>query len=301
MIAPGCRVVLFDNSALNHLFGQSPHIGEHMRVSVIEHVKADANTRVVLNAGLLGEVAGLFFSNRPRFDHVAQFLFQTCAWHVVRSAFDQKLRPVRIRMEAELRGRVPWETVIHPRRETKWLAAAFLEGQRSKLDVLARDASERKKRFAVGERARRAEAEKLLAERGQKWQAEFLGWDADPSGVVDEWTALDMRKDPRFYGLPADHSRWPTPREFVTLWFSRAYQVARLRDIFGSHHKCDDGSDLYDGMYFQEAAYADVFVTGDRRLASRVKPLGLRSPRILSTEDWAVELTTPGSSGGTTT
>lgn len=43
-------------------------------------------------------------------------------------------------------------------------------------------------------------------------------------------------------------------------------------------------------MCFQEAAYADVLVTGDRRLASRVKTLNLAAPRILSTEEWAAEL-----------
>jgi hypothetical protein len=290
MIAPERQVVLFDNSALNHLFGQSPHIDEGMRVAVIERMKATAPTVVALNAGLLGEVAGLFFSNRARFDQVSRLLFQTCDWHVVRPAFDDKVRPVRVAMEVQLRGRVPWERVIHPRRETKWMAAAFLDGKRSKLDVLARDASDRKKKFAVGERERRAEAEKELAEGGQRWDAEFKGWEADPSTVVDEWTLFDMRKNPRFYGLPADEERWPKPRDFVTLWFSRAYQVARLHEIFGENRKADDGSDLYDGMYFQEAAYADVLVTGDRRLAGRVKALRLATPRILSTEEWVAEL-----------
>lgn len=55
MIAPGRQVVLFDSSALNHLFGQSPHVDEGMRVPVIERMKATAPTVVALNAGLLGE------------------------------------------------------------------------------------------------------------------------------------------------------------------------------------------------------------------------------------------------------
>jgi hypothetical protein len=245
---PARSVLLFDNSALNHLFGQSPGIDDGRRRAVVEHLKAAPSTVVALHAGLLGEVAGIFFSNRARFDQVSRFLFETCDWHVVRPAFDEKMRPVRVLMEAQLKCRVPWENVIHPRRETKWIAGVFLDGKRSKLDMLARDAVARKKKFAAGERERRAEAEKRLAAKGQSWDAEFRGWETDPSTVVDEWALFDMRKSPRIYGLPSDEEQWPRSRDFVTLWFSRAYQVARLHEIFGGNRKADDGSDLYDGM-----------------------------------------------------
>ncbi len=283
------RVLLFDNSALNHLFGQSPRITNQQRRAVVERVTASPLT-IALNAALVGEVAGLFFSERKRFDQVARFIFEIGDWHVVRPAFDERVRPLRVAMEAKLKGRIPWSTVVHPRRETKWMASAFLDGKRCKLDELARDATERKRNYAAAERKRRAEAEAELTAKGQHWEAEFKGWKSDPAIVVDDWTLFDMRKNPRFYGLPSNEAEWPKPRDFVTLWFSRAYQVARLREIFGEGRKADDGGDLYDGMYFQEAAYADMLVTGDDRLARRVNTLRLSTPRILSTEAWVGEV-----------
>jgi hypothetical protein len=287
---PVRSVLHFDNSALNHLFEQAPAVDENMRRAVVDHMKAGRSTVIAIHAALLGEVAGLFFSNRARFDRVARFLFDTCNWQVLRPAFDDKGNPIRVALEIQCHGRPPWEKIVHSRRETKWIAAAFTDGKRSTLDKLARDASLRKRKYAAKELERRAEAEKRMLESGQKADAEFTGWAKDPSGVVDEWTRFDMHKNPRFYGLPADATQWPSPRDFVTLWFSRGYQVARLRDIFVENHRCDDGGDLFDGMYFQEAAYADVFVTGDRRLARRARSLRMIAPRILSTEEWVAEV-----------
>jgi hypothetical protein len=75
----------------------------------------------------------------------------------------------------------------------------------------------------------------------------------------------------------------------VSLWFARGYVVARFREIFGEGRKATDGGDLYDNIYFEDAAYSDVFVTGDETLARRGRMLRLSSPRILLTEDWVAE------------
>jgi len=111
----------------------------------------------------------------------------------------------------------------------------------------------------------------------------------DPKIVVDEWTAYEMNLNRRFYGLPVDRGRWPTPRDFVSLWYARRYVVGRLRDIFGDGRKTTDGGDLYDNLYFEDAAYSDIFVTGDDTLARRGRSLRLSSPRILLTEEWIAE------------
>jgi hypothetical protein len=129
-----------------------------------------------------------------------------------------------------------------------WFADAFLGLKRSILDTLATDAAARRKKYAQGERERRAQAIQELATHSQKWDAEFAGWDASRSAVVDEWTLFAMQKHHRFYGLPSDPARWPKPRDFVTLWYARAYHVARLQEL-GEGRRCDDdGADLYDGM-----------------------------------------------------
>ena len=44
-------------------------------------------------------------------------------------------------------------------------------------------------------------------------------------------------------------------------------------------------------MYFEDAAYADVLVTGDDGLARRGRSLGLTSLRILLTEEWVMGTT----------
>ena len=76
----------------------------------------------------------------------------------------------------------------------------------------------------------------------------------------------------------------------MSLWFARGYVVARLREIFGEGRKATDGGDLYDNIYFEDAAYSDVFVTGDEALARRGRSLRLTSPRILLTEEWVTLL-----------
>ena len=166
----------------------------------------------------------------------------------------------------------------------------FSEGKRNALDLFVTDARARKRRFAAGQKTDREEALEELAAAGQDWKAEFVGWETDPKIVVDEWTAYEMNRNRRFYGLPVDKERWPAPRDFVSLWFARGYVTARLREIFGEGRKATDGADLYDNIYFEDAAYSDVFVTGDETLARRGRSLGLSSPRILLTEKWVAEV-----------
>ena len=166
----------------------------------------------------------------------------------------------------------------------------FLESKRNALDILTKDSRARKDRFAADQKTDRVKAVEELAEAGQDWSAEFVGWETDPKVVVDEWTAYEMSRNRRFYGLPVDTSRWPAPRDFVSLWFARGYATARLRDIFGEGRRATDGGDLFDNIYFEDAAYSDVFVTGDETLARRGRSLRLSSPRILLTEEWVAEV-----------
>ena len=127
------------------------------------------------------------------------------------------------------------------------LGIAFLEGRQVDLDRLAVDAAQRKDQFAIDERARRTEAQARMDRAGKTWSAVFAGWDANPSAVIDDWTHAEMQRNPRYYGLPSDPHEWPKPREFVTLWYARAYHVARLRDVLREGRRFDDGGDLTTG------------------------------------------------------
>jgi hypothetical protein len=155
-------------------------------------------------------------------------------------------------MEVLSKGKVPMSRALYSGVEWKHLRKIFSEGKQNDLDRLAKDSVARKRRFVAGQKTDRDKAVEELAEAGQDWSAEFAGWETDPKIVVNEWTAFEMNRNRRFYGLPSDKSRWPAPREFVSLWFARGYVVARLRDIFGDGRKATDGGDLYDNMYFEE-------------------------------------------------
>jgi hypothetical protein len=85
-------------------------------------------------------------------------------------------------------------------------------------------------------------------------QRGFKITDSDRQVLIDAVRAsvvaaeFEMSRNRKFYGLPADMSRWPRPRDFVSLWHARGYVAARLRELFGEGRRCNDGGDLYDNM-----------------------------------------------------
>jgi hypothetical protein len=297
------QYILFENSALNSISGQPQHgsqLGEGDRkllVDVVRGAVAAGDTVAVVNIAALSEVAGLYFKDRARFDLVRDFLFKDWEVRLLRPTFDAKVQPLRTKMEVLAKGKVPMAHALYSGVEWKHRRKIFLEGKRNDLDMLARDSKARKDRFSAGQKTDREKAVEELAEAGQDWSAEFAGWEGDPKVVVDEWTQFEMNRNRRFLGLPADRSRWPAPRDFVSLWFARGYVTARLRDIFGEGRKATDGGDLFDNIYFEDAAYCDVFVTGDQTLARRGRSLRLSSPRILLTEEWVAEILRKHASG----
>jgi hypothetical protein len=304
MPGPVPQYVLFDNSALNYISGQPQHgsqLAEVDRKVLVDTVRgsvAAGDAVAVVNYAALGELAGLYFKDRARFDLVRDFLFKDWAVRVLRPTFDSKVQPLRTRMEVLAKAKVPMVQALYWGAEWKHLRKIFQKGKRKALDLIAKDSKARKGRFAAGQKTDRDKAIEELAEAGQDWSAEFAGWETDPKTVVDEWTEFEMNHNRTFYGLPVDKTRWPAPRDFVSLWFARGYVTARLRDIFGEGRKATDGGDLYDNIYFEDAAYSDVFVTGDETLARRGRSLGLSSPRILLTEEWVADVLKGRPSGG---
>jgi hypothetical protein len=164
--------------------------------------------------------------------------------------------------------------------------------KRDALEKLAAQARRAKDAFKHGERTRKAEADAELHAKGGKWTDVFRPWQADPHAVIDEWTLHDMTRHPSSYALPRDRAAWPSPRELPTLWYARAYHVARLKEI-GEGRACDDRGDLYDGMYFQDAAYADFLVTGDDAIIRRAQSARITQPRILRALEWVKEMIRP--------
>jgi hypothetical protein len=287
--------VLFDNSALNHLSGQKVRgveIDGSDRERVIDVVRgkvAREELVVITSVACIGELAGLYFADRSRFDLVCKFLFEAWDARILRPTHDEKVKPLRIAMELAVKGRVPVEHAVYSGKDWKHIRRAFLEGKRQTMDRYERDAKARKRRYTQQEKQTREGAKADLAAADQDWTAEFDGWEVDPKKVVDEWTAYEMNLNRRFYGLPKDPALWPKPRDFVSLWHARGYQAARVREIIG-HNRKIDGGDLFDAVYFEDAAYADVLVTSDDGLARRGRSLWLSSPRILLTEEWVREM-----------
>ena len=208
---------------------------------------------------------------------------------MLRPPFDGKVQPLRTRMEVLAKGKVPTAQALYSGAEWKHVRKVFLEGKRNALDLLAKDAMARKALFAASQKTDREKTLEELAAAGQNWSAEFAGWETDPKLVVDEWTLFAMNQDRKFYGLPADKARWPPPRDFVSLWHARGYVVARLREISARAAR-QPMAVTSRQLYFEDAAYSDVFVTGDEALARRGRSLRLSSPRILLTEEWVADV-----------
>jgi len=293
---PPPTYLLFDNSALNHLFGQSTLFDQATRDAVsarlAEGVGSGAMT-VLVNLALVGEIAGLYFSrkdeNHDRFGRTVRFIFGAGQGRLLLPLDQQGLR-LRFGMEVAARGKAPYEQLLHVGRAQRWIAEALMGAKRDAIDKLADEARTRKASYAQGERERKADVDARLKALGGSWPDVFRAWDDDPHAVIDDWTLHDMTTSPSLYGLPPDRSAWPKPRELPTLWYARAYNVARLKEI-GEGRAHDERGDLYDGIYFQDAAYADVFVTEDDAIHRRAKLARVTHPRFLRTAEWVAEMT----------
>ncbi|WP_394845133.1 hypothetical protein LZC95_49850 [Pendulispora brunnea] len=286
------QFVMFDNSAVNHLFGQLEAIDEPMRFAIVSRMNElvdSGRAVVILNLAILGEVAGIYFAkggkNRDRFKQAADFLFKTCRGRLM-LPLDQDGLKLRFALERDARGKAG-EPIFYRSndRKVRWICDAFLNGKHDALDEIAAQARDRKKVFASAEQARLKHFESL----GGQWANEFIGWEEDPQSVIDEWTLYEMRRSPRYYTLPKNPASWPTPRAFVSLWYARAYHAARLREI-GNGFKNDDPGDLYDSIYFQDSAYADILVTADDGIIRRANSVRVTLPRVLRPLEWAREI-----------
>jgi hypothetical protein len=109
----------------------------------------------------------LYFKDRARFDLVRGFLFNDWAVRVLRPTFDDKVQPLRIKMEVLANGKVPMTQALYSGAEWKHLRKSFHEGKRNALDLLAKDARARKGRFAAGQKTDREKAVEELAAAGQ--------------------------------------------------------------------------------------------------------------------------------------
>jgi hypothetical protein len=295
---PSPTYLLFDNSALNHLFGQSPRFDEATQRAVTERL-ADAvgsgALTILVNLALLGELAGLYFAPKDlkheRFGRAVRFVFKAGQGRLMLPFGQQGLR-LRFGMEVAARGKAPYEQLLQTGRRDRWISEAFIGAKRDAIDKLAAEARRSKDAFVQGERTRKTEVDARLKAVGGSWADVFREWDVDPQAVIDEWTLHDMTKSPSLYGLPADRGAWPKPRELPTLWYARAYNVARLKEI-GEGRAPDERGDLYDGIYFQDSVYADVFITEDDAIHRRAQLARVTHPRFLRTADWVAELTGP--------
>jgi hypothetical protein len=295
---PLSTYLLFDNSALNHLFGQSALFDQPTRDAVTSRVAEGVGSgalAVLVNLALLGELAGLYFSrkdeNHERFGRAVRFVFEAGKGRLMLPLDQQGLR-LRFGTEVAARGKAPYEQLLQTGRRDRWRVDALVGGKRDGIDKLAADARVRKDSFAQAERIRKTEVDAELKATRQEWADEFRGWEENPHAVIDEWTLHEMTMHPSTYGLPRDRSVWPKPRELPTLWYARAYSAARLKEI-GEGRAHDERGDLYDGIYFQDSVYADVCVTEDDAIHRRSKLARVTHPRFLRTAEWVTEMTRP--------
>ena len=153
---PSPTYLLFDNSALNHLFGQSPRFDEATQRAVTERLADGVGSgalTVLVNLALLGELAGLYFSAKDarheRFGRAVRFLFEAGQGRLMRPLDQQGLR-LRFGMEVAARGKAPYDQLLHIGRGERWVAEAFLGAKRDAIDKLTIEARRSKDAFVKG-------------------------------------------------------------------------------------------------------------------------------------------------------
>ncbi len=277
--------IIWDCSTINALFGQSPAIDEATLTAVLARMRSGTDAfeiALILTIPILEEVAGFARKDADRFRRIANTLWNLGGGFVLRPGID------RYPLEVAARAKLPPAQAFYTRSEAEVLRGRYLSDEAF---VRARDehAYQAKKAYGVEQRQTRKEALEALDKNNQHWDAEFRGWDNDRQAVIDEWVAFEMNLNADEYGLPADKSLWPGPREMPTLRYARAYSCARLKEI-GEGRKCDDGGDLYDAVHFEDAAYADVLVTKDKDIIRRAETLALPGLRVVQPEEWAADI-----------
>ena len=291
--------VLIDNCALNWLyceFGDDTQTREQVdrARAAIELAADEDRIRVFMTWPLLEEISGCWHNevSRPRVPVLLGALG--------RLAKDRFLRmPVAVEELPSVPGRKDDEA--EARRPLTREEAFFLpwygrlklgEFQDNEGGIVAEAgdiAHHAKRMYKTGEVERRkrvmSEASK---EQIQQWRDLWL--EANTEGrhaIIDDWVLSVAEQHRIEWRLPTNFKSWLEPKLLRSVWFERAYCVARLVDIL--HGKKLDAGDLYDAAYFWDAAYADVLVTTDDGLLDRAHAIQAPGLRTVHLRDWLPE------------
>lgn len=127
------------------------------------------------------------------------------------------------------------------------------------------------------------DAHPIKEERVQRLAAD---WAADREGIVRRWVRKQL-KHPRHL---TRYGRVPPPDLVRTLWCHWAFLITRTMLIELLEDRADDDGDFADLCHYQTGAYADEFVTSDKRFLKIAREAPGPKPEFLSLEEWVERL-----------
>ncbi|HMQ23682.1 MAG TPA: hypothetical protein PKE00_14395 [Planctomycetota bacterium] len=118
------------------------------------------------------------------------------------------------------------------------------------------------------------------------WKNHFR---SDPHSEIADWCIHDFRKQRAELGLPRDEGSWLHPKSFPTAW---AWMSAKLGHIYivgldAVGKGKVEASAGFDRDHVADAAYADVFVTDDKRLTRILQAAQYAGFKVMTTDEFA--------------
>ncbi|MEY4544189.1 MAG: hypothetical protein RL685_384 [Pseudomonadota bacterium] len=133
---------------------------------------------------------------------------------------------------------------------------------------------------------------------GFEKRLEVRQWFSKPrrSEIVATWARGMLERTRKELELPHDKSRWPDPKLLPTAWCRAAFNAAYAYKVNYAKLAIDP-NDFLDGCHFAAGAYADDFVTADRRLIGILEECPPPKPNVIHFDDWlhrVLSTCTPG-------
>ena len=287
------KLHLFDTSALSDLAEAENALLRHRLIADV-----DSGRIVVLATHpLIWEIAGVRAANEPHYIGMMDLLFRVTRRRVL-------LRLQR-RAEAEIRNGGPLafpayvddEQRLELPLDVEEIDTAAATNVATAAGLTFREAERAEDtRQGLEDEARRQAREKgepydaTAVRRGLKEAYERQEYVLD---LIEHYARTDVDEVCSEVGLivPSLH-----PRSFPSLWSRAVTHVARIRAVMvgGTRPAGRKSPGAIDLIHLKEAgAYADVFVTSDRRLRAFAANLYEKRCDVLSFEEWAATLAGP--------
>jgi hypothetical protein len=294
-------LTLLDANVYNHLYGGQPYrdmtaaVMEETRLR-IERANREEKLYVCGTNFILEELAATHHrpEKRPRFHAMHEAFWRLVGIRVLRTMDATKELPDDLgickdeaRLGRRLVGREPF---LKKFQAVKMRDSLLGDDDREQVFI---EASEKaytvKSSFELNEKMRKKELEKLASIElfPEFFEKSWVSLDRNKRHkMIHDWTRTEMEKHRKELGLHRLKRRWPHPMHMRSMWFERAYCIARLAEVIGEGRKIV-GSDVYDSVLFTDAAQVDVLVSADKTFLRRVRAIEAPDLCVMSLREWS--------------